>query len=162
MMYVLSALNASSSQLDLTAAAQPDVARDREVERVIGAADQDVAARFEADAVEGRSRDGRDVELAVLVARAARSRVADVDDAGVVVRRARQVHGAAVAVVAEAGIVPVAGPCVNSPDNCQSLMIARPRASQASRGDLREIPHEVCLDQVPLEVQLLQQFFVCA
>ena len=61
---------------------------------MIRAADHDVAARLEADAVVGRSRDGGGVELRELVARAALARVAvDRRCAAVVVRRAREVHG---------------------------------------------------------------------
>ena len=43
-------------ELELTAAARAEVPRDGEVDRVIRAADHVVAARFQADAVVGRSR----------------------------------------------------------------------------------------------------------
>ena len=65
------------AQLNLPRAPEPDIPGQRQVERVIRTARHVVAARLEAQASSLRSRERRDVELPVLIVRAALSRIAD-------------------------------------------------------------------------------------
>ena len=59
------------AQLELPGAPEPDVARNGEVERPIGTADQVVPAGLETEAARLRSGERIDVELRVLIARTA-------------------------------------------------------------------------------------------
>src|SRR2546427_7813110 len=86
-------------ELEVATAAETDVPRDREVDGVIGTAAEQETARLEADAAIGRPFHCGRVELLVLIARAARSRIADEEHAGGVVGRAGQIRVRAVALV---------------------------------------------------------------
>src|SRR5262245_30185919 len=76
------------AELDAAIAADADIPRQRQVDRVVRAAAHDVAARLETNAVVRRTGHRGDVELRVLVARAALARIAGEDDPRAVLRRA--------------------------------------------------------------------------
>ena len=93
------ALNMSTRNWNVPAAAEADVARDRQVEHALEAAAQIAVARLQADAADQRALERAGVELLVGVAAAAVARVADDADARREVRRAGQVHVAAAVLV---------------------------------------------------------------
>src|SRR5437870_896019 len=65
------------AELRLARATQPEIARDREIGRVVLAPGHVIAARFQSEAVGERTRERRGVELVVLISGAAATGVAD-------------------------------------------------------------------------------------